>query len=184
MADPKQRKTTKKGEPAKASVPVRRVEAEPVERQAWPLGHAGPFALMRRMEEDMARLWGDFFGGRGIPTLWGARAFGPKVDVYETDDAVGVKAELPGVDPKDVEINATEDAITLTGETRREEEIEEEGYHRSERSFGRFHRQIDLPAAVKADQAKATFKNGVLEITLPKAEAAKPRTVKVPIKSG
>ena len=181
MAEPKQRKAKTKAEPAEASVPVRRVEAEPVERRGWPLGHASPFALMRRMEEDLARMWSDFFGGRGIPTLWGARAFGPKVDVYETDDAVSVKAELPGVDPADIEINATEDTVTLTGETRREEEVDEEGYYRSERSFGRFQRRIDLPAAVKANEAKATFKNGVLEITLPKVEAAKPRTVKVPI---
>jgi HSP20 family protein len=177
-----EQKKTGKGK-AKSSVPVRQVEGQPVERparEAWPLS---PFSLMRRMEEDMARMWSDFFGGRGMPTLWGAPAFGPKIDVYETDDTVSVKAELPGVNPEEVDINATEDTVTLTGETRRQEEVDEEGYYRSERSFGRFQRHIDLPATVKANDAKATFKNGVLEITLPKVEEAKTRTVKVPIKS-
>jgi HSP20 family protein len=182
MAERKKKPAKPKGK-AESSVPVRRVEARPVEREAgWPWS-LSPFSMIRRMEEDMARMWDDFFGRGGLPALWGRRAFGPKIDVYETDSDITVKAELPGVDPKDVEVNATEDSIALSGEMRREEEIDEEGYYRAERSFGRFQRQIDLPAAVKAAEAKATFKNGVLEIALPKVEEAKARKVKVPIKS-
>jgi HSP20 family protein len=171
-------KKSEKGEKHKkdksqSSVPIRRVEAQPVESEARSWISSGPFGLMRRMEEDMSRLWSEFFG-RGPVWPWRESALGPRVDVCVT-------AELPGVKPEDVEINATEDMLVVSGESRREEKVEEEGYYRSERSFGRFQRQIELPAPVKADQAKASFKDGVLEISLPKVEEAKPRTVKVPI---
>jgi HSP20 family protein len=166
-----------RGARGEASVPVRPSETR-LATPRWDPWELRPFQLMSRMDEEMSRLRERLFGREIEPASW--TALRPRIDVYERNGEVDVKAELPGVKPEDISINATEDAVILTGDTRREEEVEEEGYYRHERSFGHFHRTIDLPTPVKADQAKATFKEGVLEIVLPKAEGA-PRAVKVPI---
>ena len=183
---------TKKGkEEAKSSVPVRREEARPIERQqGWGPGWRWhPWEMMRRWEEGMDRMFEIFSGGRHLapqrhagdeltPGMWA-----PRVDVFESDSQVIIKAEVPGLDPKDLEVNATEDEVVLSGETRREEEVKEEGFYRSERSVGRFYRRIPLPTTVKANQAKATYRDGVLEVDLPKTEEAKERVVKVKVES-
>jgi HSP20 family protein len=102
--------------------------------------------------------------------------------MYETDDAVVVKAAIPGVDPKDVEINVTGDTLTIRGEIRKEEEVKEENYLRRERYYGSFCRSFLLPTRVVADDAEAVFENGVLTLTLPKAEEVKPKSIKVKAK--
>lgn len=97
----------------------------------------------------------------------------PTVEVYTTDTHVMVKAELPGIDPSQVHVDVMEDAVFLSGELNREDEIQEDNYYRSERQYGHFERQIPLPNRVKEGEAKATFKHGLLTIALPLAEAIK-----------
>lgn len=106
----------------------------------------------------------------------------PILDMMDKGDKVIVKAEVPGIDKKDIEVSVTDDLLTIKGESKKEIEVKEENYFRSERSFGSFSRVIRLPAAVKADQVKANLKDGVLEIELPKVEPKKVEGVKIDIK--
>jgi len=103
----------------------------------------------------------------------------PKVDVIERDDAIVVRAELPGVDKKDLDVSLTESTVTIKGSTRHEEKEEKGDYYRSEISSGSFSRTLALPNNVDAENAKAKMKDGVLELTLPKKEASKRRSVEV-----
>ncbi len=98
-------------------------------------------------------------------------AFGPAVDVYETDDEVVVKAELPGVDREGISITAQEDSIVIHGESKQEEEVDEEGYYRRELRFGSFRRSVPLPTTVNPDEVSAKFADGVLTVRAPKAPA-------------
>lgn len=103
----------------------------------------------------------------------------PKVDVVDRENEVLVKAEIPGVDKKDIDISVGEDTVTIKGETRREEREEKGDYYRCEISHGAFSRTVALPAVVDGARAKASFKDGMLELTLPKTEKAKRHSVKV-----
>jgi len=103
----------------------------------------------------------------------------PKVDVVDRENEVLVKAEIPGVDKKDIDISVGEDTVTIKGETRREEKEEKGDYYRCEISHGAFSRTVALPAVVDGARAKASFKDGVLELTLPKIEKAKRHSIKV-----
>jgi HSP20 family protein len=105
----------------------------------------------------------------------------PSVDVYENENKVVVKAELPGMTDKDIDVNILNNTLTIKGEKKKEEEKKEQSYHRIEKSYGAFQRSITLPSSVAADKAKASFKNGVLEIEMPKKEEAKPKQVKVTV---
>lgn len=105
----------------------------------------------------------------------------PNIDVYEKADEVVVKAEFPGMSKSDIEVTLTDSTLTVKAEKRKDEEVKEDDYYRSERSFGSIVRTVDLPSEVKADQAKATFADGVLEVRLPKTEEAKQKPVKVQI---
>jgi HSP20 family protein len=103
----------------------------------------------------------------------------PAIDMYQTDDKIVVKVMLPGINPNDVQINVTGDLLTLRGEMKHEEEKKEKAWHIREHRFGRFERSIPLPTQVRADQANAEFENGILTVTLPKAEEVKPKTITV-----
>ncbi|MDK2897763.1 MAG: hypothetical protein PWP04_1883 [Candidatus Atribacteria bacterium] len=105
----------------------------------------------------------------------------PAVDVAENENEIIVKAEVPGLDPKDVDVKVSEDAVEIRGETKDELEEKDAGYYRRERYYGSFERVINLPTKVKEDQVKATYKNGILTITLPKTEPSKPKARKVEI---
>lgn len=134
------------------------------------------------IRDEVNRLFDNFFTGlperrRGL--LEGEWA--PSVDIAETDNDVVVTAELPGVKQDDVDITITDDVLTLKGEKKEEKEVKEKNYHRIERSYGSFQRSISLPAGVQADKAKATYKDGVLHITVPKAEEAKPKQIKIDV---
>ena len=136
-----------------------------------------------RMVEDFCR--------RPFPTLlrperwWPAEAGMmmrmPAVDVYEEQDDVVIKAEIPGLSKEDISVQVTDSTLTIKGEKKREEEVKEDDYYRCERSFGSFTRAVNLPCEVKADQAKASFKNGVLEGRMPKTEEAKKKATTVKI---
>ena len=143
----------------------------------------------REMEREMDRMMDDFWrhpfaGIWDMSRRWPARTLGiemPVVDIYEEKDEVVVKAEVPGLSKDDLSVNLSDSVLTIKGSKSREESISEDDYCRSERAFGSFSRCVELPAEVKEDQIKATFKNGVLEIRLPKTEESKKRVVKVKI---
>jgi HSP20 family protein len=131
------------------------------------VGTATPFTFMRRFGEEMDRLFGDFgFGALGNAT------WAPQVEVFERNNQLVVRADLPGMTKDNVDVDVTDDALVIRGERNSEREEEDEGYYRSERSYGSFYRRIPLPESVNAEQAKADFRNGVLEITMPASQGA------------
>jgi HSP20 family protein len=146
---------------------------------------ASPFSMMRRMNDMMDRIWGEFFGGPALGGQWqgfgGIQGWSPSVDVKETENEFIVHADLPGVEPEDLEVFCADDRLILRGETRREEEKRDQGYLRSERRYGRFERVLPLPTGVKQDQIQANFRNGVLELRLPKTEEARQQMRRIPI---
>ncbi|HSE90792.1 MAG TPA: Hsp20/alpha crystallin family protein [Candidatus Binatia bacterium] len=143
---------------------------------------------LSRQEGDVDRMFEDFLGRRPWPfwpeRWWPAasmRITTPAVDLYEEKDDIVVKAELPGMEKDNIEVNLSDNRLTIKGEKKQEEEVQKEGYYRSERSYGSFVRTLELPRKVQTDKVKAAFKNGILEIRVPKTEEAKKRemTVKV-----
>lgn len=147
-----------------------------------------PFTDMSRWERDMDRMMEDFFGRRARP-WWPENWFrrgemdvsAPALDVFEDKDDVVIKAELPGIDKENIEVNLTDNMLTIKGEKKKEEEVKEENYYRCERSYGSFVRSVELPKAVHADKVKASFKNGILEVRVPKTEEAKAKEIKVKV---
>jgi HSP20 family protein len=117
------------------------------------------------------------FGEAEIST----RSWAPPVDIYETDNDIVLKAELPGVDPKDVEVRVEDNNLYLKGERKFEKEVKEQNYHRVERSYGSFARSFSLPNSISADKVTAEFKDGLLTLTMPKREEAKPKTIKIDV---
>lgn len=152
------------------------------ERTGEALAPWRPWSGLRELEEEVERLMDAVWGGRPWRPLVMRPTLGewyPAMDVFRRDDALVIKAELPGLSPEDVEITATEDELTISGEKSSEEKVEEEDYYRCERRYGRFTRRVPLPAGADADKAKAVFKAGVLEVSIPlKGE---PRKKKVEI---
>jgi HSP20 family protein len=138
-----------------------------------------PFTLMRRLTEDMDRMFSGFGGQSGSEI----RNWAPAVEVREAQGNLVVAAELPGLNKEDVKVEVTEDAVVIQGERKREREEERGGIHRTERYYGSFYREIPLPQGAKADQAKAQFNNGVLEVTVPIPESQR-RTRQIPIEGG
>lgn len=110
-----------------------------------------------------------------------SRPWSPPVDIYETDHELVLKADVPDIDPKNVGIQLENGTLTLKGERKFENERSGKGFHRVERSYGTFVRAFSLPETIDPEQVKADYKNGVLTITLPKKEIAKPRTINVEI---
>ena len=148
-----------------------------------------PFSFMRRFSEEMDRLFGDVSLGRGLASGFGRLAnledsmWSPQVEAFEREGKLIVRADLPGLTKDDVDVNITDDAITIRGERRQQREEKEEGYYRSERSYGSFYREIPLPSGINSEDANATFRDGVLEITLP-APAREPRSRRIEIGTG
>jgi HSP20 family protein len=139
--------------------------------------------MFRRMQEDMDRMWGQFFGepGQYAGTAGGLQTWSPSVDMHETENEYLIRADIPGVEPEDLEVLHADDRLILRGETRREETARDQGWHRSERRYGRFERVLPLPGEVKPDQIQASFRNGVLELRLPKSEESRRRMRRIPI---
>jgi len=146
---------------------------------------SNPFSMMRRMHEDMDRVFSDLMGGRP-----GASAFGgglstwaPAVEVSERDNQLNVCAELPGLKPEDVKVEVTQDAIVIEGERKQEDESKEGGRWHSERRYGRFYRMIPLPEGADAEHIRADFKNGELHVTVP-IERPQNKRRQIPINGG
>ncbi len=130
------------------------------------------------LNDDMDRIFTTLFGGgRQAPSTAGA--FAPALDVEESDEHFTLHVELPGVDPDEVEITLEENVLTIAGERSFYADRTADGFRRVERSFGRFHRAVRLPDRVDADGVEATVRHGLLTITVPKAEEAKPRRIAI-----
>ncbi|MFH1111451.1 MAG: Hsp20/alpha crystallin family protein [Patescibacteria group bacterium] len=108
--------------------------------------------------------------------------FVPALDVYQTKDSVVVETPLAGIDPDNINISIENDVLTLEGKSEKKSEVDEKNYYRKEVRYGSFHRSVALPVAVSGAKAKATYEKGVLKITIPKEQRAKPKTVKVEVK--
>jgi HSP20 family protein len=143
-----------------------------------------PFYSLQRQ---MNSLFDDFFTGFDVlPRALAAGGFGsfsPSVDVKESDKDFTIRAELPGVDENDIEVTVTKDAVTIKGEKKEEKEDKGKNYYYMERSYGSFNRVIPLASETESSKAEASFKNGVLNVTIPKSQEAKAKRTKVPIKS-
>jgi len=135
-----------------------------------------PFTAVEPLSDAMDRL----FPGSPLPA-WrrGLSGVDAALDMYETDDAVVVKASVPGVKPEDVEVSVVGDTLTIRGEIKADEKVENGQYLCRELARGRFARSVSLPGLVQADKAKAEFENGILTIQVPKVEEAKPKVIKV-----
>jgi len=139
-----------------------------------------PFRDVGTMQDRMNQIFGDLLDrDRGVEEMTGTGLWMPAVDIYETKDAVCVRAELPGVDKNAVSVGVKDGVLRLQGERKFDKEVKEEDYHRIERSYGMFHRSFTLPSSVDPEKIIARMKDGVLEIDLPKKEQAKPRQIKI-----
>ena len=141
---------------------------------------ADPFAFMRRVTEELDRA----FGLRGhvtSPSEISPRMWTPDIEVFERGETFIVRADLPGLKKEDVKIEVSHDELTIQGERKFEKEAKDEGLYRTERAYGTFYRRIGIPEYVKAEEAVATFKNGVLEIVMPAIPLpeAKKRTLEI-----
>ncbi len=136
---------------------------------------------MVSLQREMNRVFDSFFNGVDEPGLLNG-TWAPAVDVAEGEDSYTVKMELPGVKKDDVKITLESNILTIRGEKKAESEVKEKNYHRTERSYGSFQRSFTLPTTVKNDRIDAVYKDGILTVTLPKAEEAKPRQIEVKVK--
>ncbi len=138
-----------------------------------------PFDDLASLRESMDKLFEEFTTRRpraATPAVWP-----PAVEVFETDGDVVVRAELPGIDPKNVDIQVHDDTLTIKGEAKADHEDKGRNYYVRELRYGSFVRSLALPSGAQGELAKASYKNGILEIRVPKSERAKPKTVKVDV---
>jgi HSP20 family protein len=147
------------------------------------IGRWEPFRDLLSLQERMNRLFDESF--RGITRHeddWSiGGSWAPAVDIYEKDGNIVLKAELPGVEAKNVDVRVENNVLTLRGERKLEDEVKKENYHRVERSYGAFTRSFTLPSVVDTEKIKGEFKDGVLKVTLPKKEEARPRQIEVKV---
>ncbi len=139
-----------------------------------------PFRELEKMRREMDHLWDYFFeerpGRREEVGQWL-----PSLDLSETKDEFVVKAEVPGIDPKNIDISLSEGMLTIKGEKKQEKEEKDENYHFVERSYGSFIRSVRLPGQVQEDKVKASYKDGVLKVALPKSEEARKKEIKIKV---
>jgi len=141
-----------------------------------------PFREMSSLQERMNRLLADYrtrspFGEEEMAQ----GAWIPAVDIYETKESIVLNVELPGVTKEDISLEVKDSTLTIKGEKKLEKNVKEENFHRMERTYGSFTRAFTLPSTVQQDKVKAKFRDGILEIMLPKAEEAKPKQIKVDV---
>ena len=140
-----------------------------------------PWKRLVDLEHEMDRLFDWTLGRRRGEDASEGISWMPAIDLRETEDAFVVEADLPGLEKDDIEISVLDNVLTIKGETKMEEEVKEEAYHRMERVRGKFQRSISMPSSIDQGKVKASFKNGVLQMTLPKHEEAKPKQIKVDV---
>ena len=160
-----------------------------VKRGNGKLRRAEPLSLFDDLEAEMDRFWRrpwSFWPGSWLRPLRGVSreslTWAPRMDVYEKDDTIIVKAELPGLKKEDVQVEIQGEDLIIRGESKAESEVKDEDYYRIERSFGSFYRRMPLPAGVTAEQIHASLTDGVLEVRIPKPAEAKAEAKKIPVK--
>ncbi len=136
-------------------------------------------SALARFQDSVNDLFNRFFENWDVPLPLSESAWMPAVDVIEQEDSISVRAELPGIRPEDLDISIQGSTLTICGEKKEEREEKEENYRRMERRYGNFRRLIALPADVDPESTEATYRDGVLNVTVCKTEQAKPRKVKV-----
>ncbi len=149
----------------------------------------GPFSLMRQLSDDMDQLFGQLMGGNASPGGFALASpivlappveWMPALEIFERDGKLVVQADLPGVAAGDVTVEVTDGVLTVSGERREEREIEDSGFRRTERRYGKFSRSVALPEGARAEEIQATYRDGVLEITMPLSQpASRRRTIEV-----
>jgi HSP20 family protein len=158
-----------------------------MEKSIMAIAHWEPFKEVVRVQDELNRFFGDrrwFLRSQRGEEL--GSAFLPAIDIYEDPEALTLTAELPGIDPKDVDLHIENSVLNIKGERKMEREDKgdkKEGYLRIERAYGTFVRSFTLPTTVDAEKAKAEFKNGLLRITIPRREESKPRSIRVEVDS-
>jgi HSP20 family protein len=144
----------------------------------WRIEQLDPFRSLADIEDKMNRVFDVYFGRQarpgGVDRVWA-----PAIDIHETRDELVVSVELPGVREKDVHLSITGEVLTLRGQRVADHPGKEEHYHRIERWSGSFERHVQLPIPIQADRVRATYRDGVLEVRLPKMDEAKPREIKI-----
>ncbi len=138
-----------------------------------------PFRDLTTLRERMNRLFEEAYSSRGEEKDLVASTWNPSVDIYETENELVMKAELPGIDENDIELKIEDSTLTLKGDRKFEKETKEENYHRIERAYGSFYRSFTLPRNIDQDKIKAESENGILKVTLPKKAELKPKNVKI-----
>jgi HSP20 family protein len=133
------------------------------------------------MQAEVNRLFDNFLGRPTQPHAGMERVWAPAVDMYETKDALVVAAELPGLVEKDIHLSIVGDVLNVRGERHWNQEVKQENYYRGERWYGKFERSLPLPMPVQADKVTATYRDGVLTITLPKVEEIRPKEIKIDV---
>ncbi len=142
-----------------------------------------PFRDLVALQDRMNRMFDESYRARtgGTEEDWSLGAWAPAVDIYEKDGVVTLKAELPGIDPKDVDVRVEKNVLTLRGVRKLDEEVKKEHYHRIERAYGSFSRSFTLPSVIDTEHIKAEYKDGVLRMTLPTREEAKPKQISITV---
>lgn len=154
-------------------------------RPTWGLRRGRPTRLVPWLEEDLDEMLDRFERMFGTPmrrTLVETRGWLPVLDMVDRENEVVIRAELPGIKKEDLHVSVTGNTLTIEGERKMEEEVEEENYYCCERSYGRFYRELALPSNVDREKIASEFKDGVLEIRMPKTEEAKPKEIEVKMK--
>ena len=147
---------------------------------AWELINTNPFKDVEKVRSEWDKLWDTFYWGRPPERSHaGEEEWQPPIDVAETEGELVINVEIPGVDPKDIDVSLSEGTLFIKGEKKQETEEKEEDYHLLERNYGSFTRSIHLPMEVQNDKISASYKNGVLTIILPKSEGAQKKGIKI-----
>jgi HSP20 family protein len=141
-----------------------------------------PWGDLVSIGDEMDRLFDDFFVGGPRRRGWYVQRWNPAVDISENDGNIHVDVEIPGMKKEDIKVSLENNVLMLKGEKKQEKELNEESCHRLERRYGSFVRSFELPVPVQADKIKASYKNGVLKIDLPKAEEVKPKEIPIEVK--
>jgi HSP20 family protein len=141
-----------------------------------------PFRDLISIQDRMNRLFEQTLSRSRGEDAVSAATWTPAVDIYETVDTIVMKAELPGVAREDIQIQVNDNTLTLKGERRFAKDVQEESYLRIERAYGSFHRSFTLPATVQQEKIRAVFRDGVLELTVPKAEETKPKRISIEVR--
>ena len=144
------------------------------------LARWSPYRDMLSVRDEMNRVLNEVFNrGANDESAWFSGVWSPPVDIYETDEALVMKAELPGFSKDDISIELKENTLVIKGERKHEDEVKEGNYHRKERMYGAFQRSFMLPATVDREKVSASYRDGILELRLPKAVEAQPKRIAV-----